>query len=144
MFTLFLSDLSAFMDSWSGELSGLQNPMFSLVLSSSSSPHVTRLPKAFAQTCKIAMMKRGPGIWDPTPYIYLKYPHGFHGGLEEVSWTAQKNYWHGDDRELCYILPTKGTFTAWGAAKALCKLFWPFRRASLKWKDQGLLFLAVD
>lgn len=125
MFTLFLSDLSEFMDSWSGELSGLQNPMFYLVLSSSFPPHVTRLPKAFAQTCKLAMIKRGPGIWDPTPCIYLKYPHGFHGGLEEVSWTAQKKYWHGEGGELCYILRTKGMFTAWGAEKRFVSYFGP-------------------
>lgn len=67
---------------WMGKL------YFLHVFALPSIPHLMWLSRAFAQTCKMDMIRGDPGIWSLSPFIGLEYPHGFHGGLETVSWTV--------------------------------------------------------
>ena len=67
---------------WMGKLYFLHNLALPVI------SHLTWLSRALAQTYKMDMIWRGPGVWDLSLPICLENPHGFHGGLEKVSWTV--------------------------------------------------------
>lgn len=58
---------------------------FSHSLALPSISHSTWWSRARAQTCKMDMVRRDPGVWDLSLSIGLEHSRGFHGGLEKVS-----------------------------------------------------------
>lgn len=97
--TLFLSDLSEFMDLWSTGISGLQNSIFAQPCL--PPPFPDRGYPVLCPPLQGAHDEEGP--WGQSLCNYLEYPHVFHVCLKEVSWTVWKNHCEGAVREPCYI-----------------------------------------